>query len=86
MNYSYSTKQQRTVDVTAQLFSSRFEPEPPEDVTCETCKYSTPYTVDGGTCGKFKAWFCLFEPMEESYNNVEQIEPTDKPCEAYAVL
>ena len=85
MTYSYNTKQQRTVDVIAHSCEKRMY-EPPEDVTCESCKYSTPYTVDGGTCGKFKAWFCLFEPMEESYNNLEQIEPTDKPCEAYTVL
>lgn len=57
-----------------------------EECTCKDCKYSTPYTVDGGACGKFKVWFCLFDAMEECYNNLEQIEPTDKACEVYTVL
>ena len=85
MTYSYTNQQQQTVQVLAHA-CEKYVSEPPEEVTCVDCKYSTPYSVDGGTCGKFTAWFCLFEPMEEGYNNLEQIEPTDKPCEAYAVL
>ena len=88
MKYAINPTQQTAVKTIPLAHNMRIKRmyEQPEDVTCESCKYSTPYTVDGGTCGKFKAWFCLFEPMEEGYNDLEQIEPTDKPCEAYAVL
>ena len=70
----------------AGLYHGQHLSESVEESTCESCKYSTPYTVNGGVCGKFKAWFCLFDAIEDGYNNLEQIEPSDKPCEVYTAL
>lgn len=54
-----------------------------EEDTCKSCKYVTPCTVNGGVCGQFRAWFCLYDAIVDGYNNVEQVEPMDTRCECY---